>query len=225
MLEQILSLLSQIHDPEGLKTLIAAFGLWLLVAIIFSETGLLIGFFLPGDSLLFIAGTMCAVNYVDASAPPPLNFVSTVVALSLAAIFGNTLNYWLGRWVGVWVWNRPDGRILKRRYLIEAHEFYEKYGAASLVLSRYVPIVRTFVPFVAGMSRMSFLRYTLWNIVGGILWVTSLVAVGIWLGKLPFVQKHLEIIVLAVIFISILPMVIAGILRYLKNSQAAADGK
>jgi membrane-associated protein len=225
MLEQILALLSQIHDPEGLKTLIATFGLWLLVAIIFSETGLLIGFFLPGDSLLFIAGTMCAVNFVDPSAPPPLHFTSTVVALSLAAILGNTLNYWLGRWVGVWVWNRPDGRILKRRYLVEAHEFYEKYGAASLIMSRYVPIVRTFVPFVAGMSRMSFLRYTLWNIVGGVLWITSLVAVGIWLGKMQFVQKNLELIVLAVIFISILPMVIAGVLRYLKNRRAAAASK
>jgi len=220
MLETIMTALHQLHDPEGLKLLIASYGLWLLVCIVFSETGLLVGFFLPGDSLLFIAGAMCAVNFVDPAAAPPLAFMSTVLMLSLAAIAGNTLNYWLGRWVGEWVWNRPDGRLIKRRYLTEAHAFYEKYGAASLVLTRYVPIARTFVPFIAGMSRMNFWRYTMWNIIGGILWVTSITAVGMWLGRMEFVQRNLELIVFAVIIISILPMVFAGILRWHRGRMA-----
>jgi membrane-associated protein len=221
MLESIMSALHQLHDPEGLKLLIATFGLWLLVFIVFAETGLLVGFFLPGDSLLFIAGTLCAVNFVDPSAAPPLSFVATVVALSVAAIIGNTLNYWLGRWFGEWVWNRPDGRLIKRRYLTEAHAFYEKYGAVSLVLTRYVPIARTFVPFIAGMSRMNFLRYTLWNIIGGVCWVVSITALGMWLGRMEFVQRNLQLIVLAVIIISILPMVIAGLMRWHRGRAAA----
>jgi membrane-associated protein len=218
MLETMMSWLHQLHDPEGLKLLIASYGLWLLVGIVFSETGLLVGFFLPGDSLLFIAGAMCAVNFVDATAAPPLAFVPTVLALSLAAIVGNTLNYWLGRWVGEWVWNRPDGRLIKRRYLTEAHAFYETYGAVSLVLTRFVPIARTFVPFIAGMSRMNFWHYSMWNMIGGIIWVVSITALGMWLGRMPFIQRNLEVIVLAVIFISVLPMIIAGFLRWKRGS-------
>ncbi len=220
MFESVMSWLHQLHDPDGLKLLIATYGLWLLVGIVFSETGLLIGFFLPGDSLLFIAGALCAVNFVDAEAAPPLTFLPTVIALSLAAIAGNSLNYWLGRWVGEWVWNRPDGRLIKRRYLTEAHAFYEKYGALSLVITRFIPIARTFVPFIAGMSRMNFLHYTLWNIIGGIIWVVSVTAVGMWLGRIPFIQRNLETIVFGVIIISILPMVVAGIIRWHRARKA-----
>jgi membrane-associated protein len=217
MLETVMSWMHELHNPEALRALIATYGIWLLVAIVFSETGLLIGFFLPGDSLLFIAGAMCAVNFADPTAAPPLEFLTTFIALSLAAMAGNTLNYWLGRWLGEWVWNRPDGRLIKRRYLTEAHAFYEKYGALSLVLTRFVPIARTFVPFVAGMSRMSFWHYTIWNIIGALIWVASIVAVGMWVGKIAWVQQNLETIVFAVIIISILPMVIAGIIRWRKS--------
>lgn len=208
--------LGQLHDPEGLKRLIVSGGVVLLMAIVFSETGLLIGFFLPGDSLLFLAGALCSVNLLDPAAPAPLDFTLTAVGLTIAAILGNTVNYWLGRWAGVGVWDRPDGRFIKRRYLIEAHAFYEKWGALSLVLTRYVPIARTFVPFVAGVSRMGFGAYTLWNIVGAVLWVPVLMAIGYWLGQIPFVQRNLETIVLGVIIISVMPMVIAGGLRWLR---------
>ena len=113
--------LHQLHDPEGLKRLIVSGGVILLVGIIFAETGLLVGFFLPGDSLLFLAGALCAVNLLEPSAPPPLDFTTTAIALTIAAIIGNSVNYWLGHWAGDRIWNRPDGRFIKRRYLEEAH--------------------------------------------------------------------------------------------------------
>ncbi len=206
--------LHQLHDPEGLKRLIVSGGLLLLVGIIFAETGLLIGFFLPGDSLLFLAGALCAVNLLDTTAPPPLAFWVTATALTVAAIIGNSLNYWLGHWAGDRIWERPDGRFIKRRYLLEAHAFYEKWGWLSLVLTRFVPIARTFVPFVAGVSRMSFMAFTLWNVVGALLWVPVLMGVGYWLGQMEFVQRNLQIIVLAVIVISVMPVVIGAGLRW-----------
>jgi membrane-associated protein len=214
MIESIMEWLQQLHDPEGLKRLIVSGGVVLLMAIVFSETGLLIGFFLPGDSLLFLAGALCSVNLLDSSAPPPLDFMMTTIGLVVAAILGNTLNYWLGRWAGLSIWDRPDGRFIKRRYLVEAHAFYEKWGPLSLVLTRYVPIARTFVPFVAGVSRMGFAQYSLWNVVGALTWVPVLMAVGYWLGTIPFVQRNLEVIVLGVVIISIMPIAIGGALRW-----------
>jgi membrane-associated protein len=222
MFESVMEWLGQLHDPEGLKRLIVSGGVVLLMAIVFSETGLLVGFFLPGDSLLFLAGALCSVNLLDPSAPAPLDFTLTAAALTLAAILGNTVNYWLGRWAGVGVWERPDGRFIKRRYLVEAHRFYEKWGALSLVLTRYVPIARTFVPFVAGVSRMRFAVYTLWNIVGAVAWVPVLMGVGFWLGQIPFVQRHLEAIVLGVIIISVMPMVIGGGIKWWRSRHPAS---
>jgi membrane-associated protein len=224
MFDGLMEWLHQLHDPEGLKRLISSGGIVLLMAIVFSETGLLIGFFLPGDSLLFLAGALCSVNLLDANTPPPLDFLPTAVALVIAAILGNTVNYWLGRWAGETVWDRPDGRFIKRRYLEEAHAFYEKWGALSLVLTRYVPIARTFVPFIAGVSRMNFGAFTLWNVVGAVAWVPVLMAVGYWLGRIPFIQRNLEAIVLGVIVISILPMVVAAGLRWLRTRRGTVGG-
>jgi membrane-associated protein len=225
MIESLMEWLGQLHDPEGLKRLIVSGGVVLLMGIVFSETGLLIGFFLPGDSLLFLAGALCSVNLLDPNAPAPLDFTITATGLTLAAILGNTANYWLGRWAGIGVWERPDGRLIKRRYLLEAHAFYEKWGALSLVLTRYVPIARTFVPFVAGVSRMGFGAYTLWNVVGAILWVPVLMAVGYWLGQIPFVQRNLEAIVLAVIIISVMPMVVGALVKWWRVRRARTGGR
>jgi membrane-associated protein len=225
MIENFMDWLHQLHDPEGLKRLIVSGGVILLVGIIFAETGLLIGFFLPGDSLLFLAGALCAVNLLQPDAPPPLDFTTTAIALTVAAILGNSVNYWLGHWAGDRIWDRPDGRFIKRRYLEEAHAFYEKWGAVSLVLTRFVPVARTFVPFIAGVSRMGFARYTLWNVIGAVVWVPSLMGVGIWLGQLPFVQRNLEVIVIGVIVISILPMVIGGLIRWRRMRMAKSPSK
>jgi len=215
--------LQHLLDPVKLTALIAASGLPLIGMIVFAETGLLVGFFLPGDSLLFLAGSLCALNPVKVADPPLLNFTPVFVVLVLAAILGNTLNYWLGRWSGTAVWNRPDGRVFKRRYLDQAHGFYQKYGGLSLVLTRFIPIARTFTPFIAGVSRMSFTAYTLWNVVGAVIWVASLLFAGYKLGQVPFVKQHIEIIILGIIAISFLPVVIGVGLAWLRGAKSAAE--
>ena len=220
MFDGVMDWLHQLHDPEGLKRLIVSGGVTLLVGIVFAETGLLIGFFLPGDSLLFLAGALCAVNLLDPASPPPLTFAISAASLTAAAILGNSLNYWLGHWAGDRIWDRPDGRIIKRRYLEEAHAFYEKWGALSLVMTRFVPVARTFVPFIAGVSRMGFIAFTVWNVVGALLWVPVLMAVGYWLGQMEFVQRNLQVIVLAVLGISALPVLIGGGLRWWRSRTA-----
>ena len=215
--------IQQLFNPESLTRLIATGGVPIISAIVFAETGLLVGFFLPGDSLLFLAGSLCALNPFDATKPAPLPLWPVTIALIIAAILGNTANYWLGRWAGTAVWNRPDGRIFKRRYLDDAHDFYRRYGGVSLVLTRFIPIARTFTPFVAGVSRMPFALYTLWNVLGAVVWVTSLLAAGYWLGQMPFVKKHIEVIILGIIAVSILPVVIGVSLRWLRPSKPPAE--
>ena len=215
--------LQHLLDPVKLTTLIATGGLSVIGLIVFAETGLLIGFFLPGDSLLFLAGSLCALNPFDASKPAPLNVAPVFVVLVLAAILGNTLNYWLGRWGGTAVWNRPDGRVFKRRYLEQAQAFYLKYGGLSLVLTRFIPIARTFTPFIAGVSRMSFAVYTLWNVVGAVIWVASLLFAGYKLGQVPFVKQHIEVIILGIIAVSLLPVVVGVGLTWLRSGKAASE--
>lgn len=209
--------------------LIASGGLAAITAIVFAETGLLVGFFLPGDSLLFLAGAMTAVNLLDPTLPPPLAFWPTVGALTIAAILGNSLNWWLGRKFGERLWSRPDGRLIKRRHLEQAQGFYDRYGPLALVLTRFVPIARTFTPFIAGAARMPFGRYTVWNIIGAVVWVLSLTAAGHWLGTLPFIQKNIELIVLAIVFISVAPLMVHGLIQWLRpvreDAGAGKDGR
>ncbi len=215
--------LLQLLDPQGIQHIIASGGLAVLAAIIFAETGLLVGFFLPGDSLLFLAGTMCAVNLLDPSQPPPLDALITSGTLAAAAVAGNTLNYLLGRLVGQRAWSRPDGRLVTRARLEQAHAFYERHGVVALVLTRFVPVARTFVPFVAGISRMSFAGFTLWNLIGAVAWVPTLIFAGYRLGRVAFVQRHIELIVLAVIAVSLLPVAISAAAR-LRRARAALPG-
>ena len=221
----MLEWLHQLHDVQALSALIATYGLLLLVGIVFAETGLLVGFFLPGDSLMFLAGALCSVNLVDATAPPPLGFWLTASALVVAAFLGNSLNWWLGKWIGDRAWNWQDGRLFKRRYLVDAHAFYEKWGALSLVLTRFVPVARTFVPFIAGISRMEFAAYSLWNAVGALVWVPTLMAAGYWLGQIEWVRHNLEAIVIGVIIVSVAPMAVGGTLRWLASRRAARAGQ
>lgn len=222
MFQGFLHWLHQFYDAQALQGLIASGGLLVLVAIVFSETGLLIGFFLPGDSLLFLAGAMCAVNLLDPALPPPLDPYATAAALVAAAVAGNSLNYLLGRLAGQRAWSRAGGRILTRARLEQAHVFYERHGVLSLVLTRFVPVARTFVPFVAGMSRMTFSRFSLWNFIGALAWVPSLLFAGFFLGRVAFVQRHIEFIVLALVAISLAPLAVSALVR-LRQRQRQAE--
>jgi membrane-associated protein len=197
--------LHSLKDPKALEQLIQWGGYLILVAIIFAETGLLLGFFLPGDSLLVTAGFLAA--------QPPfsdhLNILVLIVLLCLAAIIGNATGYWVGFKVGPRLFARPDSRLFKREHLRKTHAFYEKHGGKAVILARFVPIVRTFVPVVAGVARMDYRTYMTYNVWSGMGWVTSMCLLGYGLGKLgqrfAFVKDHVELVVLAVVFLSLLP--------------------
>jgi len=196
--------LHQLHDPEGLKKLISAGGYLLLFAIIFAETGLLIGFFLPGDSLLFIAGFVAAnADKVGVN----LAIVPMIILLCIAAIVGDTVGYMIGRKAGPALFARPDSRLFKRKHLDSAHEFYEKHGPKTIVLARFVPIVRTFAPTVAGAAGMNYRQFLTYNIAGGIGWITSMSLLGYFLGNVPVIEKNLDKAVIGIVLLSILPMV------------------
>jgi membrane-associated protein len=173
----------------------------LLFTIIFSETGFVVTPFLPGDSLLFAAGALAATP------DSPLRVGWLFVLLGGAAIFGNTVNYSVGRLFGDKLAVKFP-RIIKPKYLEKTHAFYEKYGGETIIITRFVPIVRTFAPFVAGVGHMTYLKFSSYNIIGGLLWVGLLLFGGYWFGRLDFVKQHFGIVELAIIFISILPMVI-----------------
>lgn len=188
--------------------MILAWGYIALVGIVFAETGLFIGFFLPGDSLLFIAGFTAGIGH--------LNIVWLNVLLSLAAIAGDTVGYWIGAGAGEAIYRREDGRFFKRRYLLRTKEFYEKHGGKTIVIARFVPIVRTFAPVVAGVARMEYKRFLSFNVFGGIGWVLSMTWLGFFLGSIPWVQKNLEKMVILIVFLSVLPILI----EYWKNRKA-----
>ncbi|MBA2482175.1 MAG: VTT domain-containing protein [Planctomycetes bacterium] len=212
--------LHQLYSEEGIQRLIYAFGLVAIIGIVFAETGLLIGFFLPGDSLLFIGGVLCAINLLDPGQPPPLAYWTMTLSLCVAAIAGDWLNFWMGKWTGSRIWERRDGRFFKRRYLLEAKRFYEHHGGISLALARFIPIARTFVPFAAGMSRMPFRSFMFWNIGGAVTWVFAVVSAGYFFGQVPFVRKHLELIILSIVFISVLPVAVAAFKRWRSGPPA-----
>lgn len=191
-----------LHLDDVLPQWAAQYGVWIyaiLFLIVFCETGLVVTPFLPGDSLLFAAGA------VAATAPDHLNVHFVVFLLIIAAIIGDGVNYHIGHWLGDRV--RNGNRFIKKEHLDRTHAFYEKYGPKTIIIARFVPIVRTFAPFVAGIGRMSYRQFLIYNVLGAILWVVSLTYAGYALGNVPFVKKNFEIIVLAIIFISILPAV------------------
>jgi membrane-associated protein len=193
-------------SPEsltGFMNYVGARNLYVVIfCIVFAETGLVIWPFLPGDSLLFAIGVICA----DAGSPLSLEVI--VPVLLAAVLLGDNTNYWIGRRLGPAVFRREDSRLLNKKHLAKAQSFYEKYGAKTIILARFVPIVRTFAPFVAGIGRMNYGRFLLFSVLGGVFWVTVCIAAGYKLAQVTFIRKHFEVVVLIIIAISVLPMVI-----------------
>ena len=188
-----------LHLDEHLATIISQFGGWtyaILFLIIFMETGFVVTPFLPGDSLLFAAGSFAALGSLN----PWLLFI----LLSIGAVLGDTVNYWIGHYIGDRAFS-GNIRWLKKEYLDKTHEFYEKHGGKTIILARFVPIIRTFAPFVAGVGSMSYGHFITYNVVGGIVWVGIFTFLGYFFGNLPFVQENFELVIFAIIFISILP--------------------
>jgi len=187
-------------DPDHL---LSSFGLLGLLIIVFAECGLLIGFFLPGDTLLFSAGLLTATGTLDLPVWIPL------VLVPLAAILGNLTGYWIGYKAGPAVFNKPDSRLFRQEYVDRSHDFFEKYGARTIVLARFVPIVRTFATVMAGASRMRFRTYAFYSVVGGILWGAGVTMMGYYLGQIPFVRDTLEPliepIIIGIVVLSLVP--------------------
>jgi membrane-associated protein len=198
-----------LHLDKHLGEVIGNYGAWtyaILLVIIFCETGLVVTPFLPGDSLLFAAGAFAALGKLD-----PLWLF---LLLSAAAIGGDTVNYWIGAWIGPRAFS-GEIRFLKKEYLDRTHAFFEKYGGKTIIIARFVPIVRTFAPFVAGVGAMNYARFIVYNVVGGLAWVTLFVFGGYWFGNQPFVKRNFSLVVLAIIIISVMPMVV----EYLRSRR------
>jgi membrane-associated protein len=194
-----------LHLDQHLSRVIADYGTWthlILFLIVFCETGLVVTPFLPGDSLLFAAGTFAALGALDVWL--------VVVLLIIAAIAGDTLNYWVGAYVGPRAF-RGDVRYLRKEYLDRTHAFYEKHGGKTIILARFVPIIRTFAPFVAGVGAMSYPRFIVYNVVGAVLWVCLFVLGGYYFGNIPTVRDNFTLVILAIIAISVLPIAIEAL--------------
>ena len=218
-----------LHVDQHLLALSVEYGVWIyaiLFIVVFCETGLVVTPFLPGDSLLFATGALCAVG----SGQGGMELGIAIPLLIVAAILGDALNYRIGRAVGPgylerWLEKKtkPTGlaRLIKREHLERTQAFYEKYGGKTIVLARFVPIVRTFAPFVAGIGKMQYRQFFVFNVVGALAWVLICVLAGFFLGELPFVKKNFEIVVLAIIFISVLPIAIEMIKGWLDKRKKA----
>ena len=195
-----------LHLDVHLLQLVQAYGVWayaILFAIIFCETGLVVAPFLPGDSLLFVAGAIAATG--------ALEIHSLFLLLALAAILGNTANFEIGRWLGPRLFHAGGSRWLDPKHLESAHAFYERHGGKAVVISRFLPIIRTYIPFVAGLARMRTSVFVAYNVVGGALWAGSLCYAGYFFGNIPWVKGHLTLLILAIIAVSLLPLGIAWV--------------
>jgi membrane-associated protein len=202
-----------LHIDRHLAELTAAYGPWIygiLFLIIFCETGLVVTPFLPGDSLLFVAGAIATQDAMNVHIMVPL--------LIIAAVLGDAVNYSIGRFFGAKLFANPDSKIFRRRYLEVTEAFYDKHGGKTIILARFVPIVRTFAPFVAGMGHMPYRRFALYNVIGAVVWVTLFSYAGYFFGNLPVVQSNLHYLIVAIIFVSILP----GVIEIVRHRRAAA---
>ncbi len=208
-----------LHIDVHLTELVANYGVWvyaILFLILFCETGLVVTPFLPGDSLLFVAGALAALpsNSLDVHL---MAFLMVV-----AAVAGDAVNYTVGRLFGAKLFENPNSKIFRRSYLEQTHKFYEKHGGKTIILARFVPIVRTFAPFVAGMGRMSYRQFATYNVIGALFWVLLLTYAGYLFGNVPFVQNNLKFVIVAIIVVSVLPAIIE-VIRHRKTAGKAGE--
>ena len=200
-----------LHIGDHLQELVKNYGNWIyaiLFAIVFCETGLVVLPFLPGDSMLFAAGTIAAVG--------DMNIFVLIGLLIVAAILGDFVNFEIGKHFGQKLFSNPNSKIFKQSYLQKTHDYYEKYGGRTIIIARFVPIVRTFAPFVGGMGNMNYAQFARYNIVGAVLWVVSFTTLGYFFGQLPFVKEHFSWIMIAIIVFSLVPMIVE-IIRHRKD--------
>lgn len=199
-----------LHIDIHLSEIIQSYGVWtylILFLIIFCETGLVVTPFLPGDSLLFAAGAFAARG--------DLHVLWLFILLSIAAILGDTANYWIGNLVGPKVFHQEHVRFLNKEYLNRTHQFFEKYGGKTIIIARFVPIIRTFAPFVAGIGSMAYIRFISYNVIGGVVWIASFAFAGYFFGNIPMVKKNFTLVIFAIIIISILP----GVIEFLRQHR------
>ncbi|HTY53367.1 MAG TPA: DedA family protein [Methanomicrobiales archaeon] len=206
-----------LHIDAHITSLVASYGLWvylILFLIIFIETGLVVTPFLPGDSLLFVTGTLAASGLLD--------LVTLAVLLSVAAIAGDSVNYWIGKYCGLDELHCRFPRFFKKEYFDMTNRFYEQYGGKTIVIARFVPYIRTFAPFMAGVGRMSYPRFLYFNITGGIAWILAFLLGGYLFGNIPIVRDHFDLVVWAIIIISLIAVasILLGVIRFAKNRNA-----
>jgi membrane-associated protein len=208
-----------LHLDKYIHLLIQDFGMWtywILFLVIFCETGFVVTPFLPGDSLLFACGAFAARG--------AFKIGWLFIILSMAAVIGDTVNYWIGYFVGPKIFQKENVRFFKKEYLDRTHKFYEKYGGITIIIARFIPIVRTFAPFVAGIGKMTYWRFISFNVIGGIGWVAIFVFGGYFFGNIPFVKKNFTFIIFAIIIISVLPVVVEIIRKKLKMKKRISPG-
>jgi len=199
-----------IHLDHHLNELVANYGTWtylIVFLIVFCETGLVVTPFLPGDSLLFALGALAAGG--------PLELKWLLILLATAAILGDTVNYWIGHLLAPRVLSNKKIHFVKREYIKQTHQFFEKYGGKTIIIARFIPIIRTFAPFLAGVGEMTYWRFALYNVTGGILWIAFFVLGGYFFGNLPVVKRNFTLVIFAIIFISILP----GVIEYARHHR------
>jgi membrane-associated protein len=211
--EKLLNII--LHLNLYLPQVTHTYGSWiyaLLFLIIFAETGLVVTPFLPGESLLFAVGTLTAQE-------DSLNFPVIVFLLTLAAILGNTTNYWIGKKIGKKLFSNPQSRIFNQKHLEQTHAFYERHGAKTILLSRFIPLIRTFAPFVAGMGSMSYRKFFAYNVIGAFVWVFGIVLLGHFFGNIPYVQKNFSLVILAIVVVSMIPFALEILRGWLGRSK------
>jgi membrane-associated protein len=199
-----------LHIDRHLSEIIQSYGICtylILFIIVFCETGLVATPFLPGDSLLFAAGTFAALGALD--------LLWLIVLLCISAVLGDTVNYWIGHYVGPKIFHKEKVRFFKKEYLDRTHQFYERYGGKTIVIARFIPIIRTFAPFVAGVGSMTYWKFISYNVVGGVAWVLICVLTGFYFGNLPLVRSNFSLVILAIMIISVLP----GLIEFLRQRR------